>query len=115
MNPWLLTLALDCLKGALAVLFAFQLGRHLGLSRPDTFHLACAAAVAAVLGHVFPLWLRFRGGKGVATALGAFAVLSPATTLCAVLAFLLVFAFSRYVSLASIVTTKRKSTMIAPA
>lgn len=97
-----LTLLLDCFKGAAAVLLAYYFARHLGLPRYAGFYLACAAAVAAVLGHVFPAWLRFRGGKGVATALGAFLVLSPATTLCAVLVFFSVFAISRYVSLASI-------------
>ncbi len=96
------TLLLDCLKGAVAVLLAFQIARHALLPRPAAFDLACAAAVAAVLGHVFPVWLGFRGGKGVATALGVFLVLSPPIVGCAVLVFLLVFALSRYVSLASI-------------
>ncbi len=96
------TLLLDLGKGALAVLIAFQVGRHAGMQRAGAFDLAAGAAVAAVLGHVFPVWLRFRGGKGVATALGVLAVLAPAATGCVVLVFAAVFALSRYVSLASI-------------
>ena len=96
------TLVLDCLKGALAVLLAFQIARHIGLNRPVAYNLASLAALAAILGHVFPVWLRFRGGKGVATALGVFLVLSPATVACALLAFAAVFALTRFVSLASI-------------
>src|SRR5687767_8399709 len=57
-------LALDVGKGALAVVMSQQLG-------PDPI-APTAAAVAAVVGHVYPVWLRFRGGKGVATAFGAF-------------------------------------------
>ena len=96
------TLLLDCLKGAVAVVLAFQIARHALLPTPAAFDLAAAAAVAATLGHVFPVWLGFRGGKGVATALGVFLVLSPRTIGCALLVFLTVFAISRYVSLASI-------------
>lgn len=96
------TLLLDCLKGALAVLLAFAVARHLNLERAEAFDLACAAAVAATLGHIFPLWLSFRGGKGVATAMGVFLVLSPRAVAIALLLFLIVVAFSRYVSLASI-------------
>ena len=102
------TLLLDCLKGAAAVLLAFQIAR-LSLLGPSTtnpraaaFDLASAAAIFAILGHVFPLWLGFRGGKGVATALGVFLVLSPRSVACALLVFAAAFALTRFVSLASI-------------
>lgn len=97
----ILTLLLDALKGVLAVVIA----QHLAQSHsfPDAYRVAAAAALFAVLGHVFPVWLGFRGGKGVATALGVFLALTPVATLLALLAFLLVFFVTRYVSLASIV------------
>lgn len=63
------------------------------------------AGVGAVFGHVYPVWLRFRGGKGVATASGVFAMLSPVPTAIAAAAFALVVARWRYVSLGSIVAT----------
>jgi glycerol-3-phosphate acyltransferase PlsY len=61
-----------------------------------------AAAVAAVVGHVFPVWFGFRGGKGVATAVGGFAVLAPLAVLTVVAAFGAVVGLTRYVSLASL-------------
>jgi glycerol-3-phosphate acyltransferase PlsY len=83
----------DMGKGAAAVLLASG-GEN-----------AVAAGVAAVVGHVYPVWLRFRGGKGVATASGVFAMLSPLPTIIAAAAFTLVVARWRYVSLGSIVAT----------
>lgn len=96
----ILTLLLDLLKGLAAVLLA----RHL-VPGPPGFpsDLAVAAGTAAVLGHIFPLWLRFKGGKGVATALGVFLALAWPAALCSLVVFILVFVFTRYVSLASIV------------
>ena len=92
----LLTLLLDALKGMAAVLVARAV---LGASSE---WWVCAAAVAAVLGHVFPVWLRFRGGKGVATGLGVFLVLAPLATLCALVVFVAVVWLWRFVSLGSI-------------
>ncbi|HEX8285238.1 MAG TPA: glycerol-3-phosphate 1-O-acyltransferase PlsY [Pyrinomonadaceae bacterium] len=91
----LLTLLLDALKGTAAVLVA----RALHGANEEWW--VCAAAVAAVLGHVFPVWLRFRGGKGVATGLGVFLVLAPLATLCALVVFVVVVGLWRYVSLGS--------------
>jgi acyl phosphate:glycerol-3-phosphate acyltransferase len=94
----ILTLLLDALKGVAAVLVARVL---LGAGR-DADWWVCAAAVAAVLGHVFPVWLGFRGGKGVATGLGVFLVLAPLATACALVVFAVVVRLWRYVSLGSI-------------
>jgi glycerol-3-phosphate acyltransferase PlsY len=94
----ILTLLLDALKGVAAVLLARLI---LGVEAFGEWWV-CAAAVAAVLGHVFPVWLSFRGGKGVATGLGVFLMLAPLATLCALLVFVLVVWLWRYVSLGSI-------------
>jgi acyl phosphate:glycerol-3-phosphate acyltransferase len=91
------TLLLDALKGAAAVVITRMLF-------PGHHSLLGAAALAAIVGHMFPVWLRFRGGKGVATGLGSFVVLAPKTILVAVAIFVVIFLAFRYVSLASIVT-----------
>lgn len=90
----LLTLAMDAGKGSLAVWAASRL-----CTEPAA---PAGAAAAAVLGHVYPVFLRWRGGKGVATAAGAFAVLSPWAALAAGGLFLALVAASRIVSLGSV-------------
>ncbi len=96
----ILTLVLDAAKGAFAVLMA---GVALSGSRTGaTKWWFVAAAVAAIAGHIFPVWLKFRGGKGVATAAGAFFMVAPFALLCAGIVFVAVVAFTRYVSLASV-------------
>ncbi len=92
----LLTLILDALKGVAAVELAraFFPGRNV---------LAGVAALFAILGHMFPVWLKFRGGKGVATGLGSFAILAPKTILVMVGVFVAVVLVFRRVSLGSIV------------
>jgi glycerol-3-phosphate acyltransferase PlsY len=90
------TLLLDLGKAFLAV----RIAQHL---TPGDYDLAVTAAVVAVLGHVFPIWLGFRGGKGVASALGVFFALTWPSALSILIVFLIVVAITRYVSLASIV------------
>jgi glycerol-3-phosphate acyltransferase PlsY len=92
-----LTLILDALKGltAVAATRVFFPGHNILLG---------AAAFFAIVGHMFPVWLRFRGGKGVATGLGSFVLLTPKTILVMVAIFVVIFLAFRYVSLASILT-----------
>ena len=93
------TLVLDALKGAVAVEWAVVLA---GPSSHAAW-IVSAAAIAVIVGHIFPVWLRFRGGKGVATGVGIFLVLAPIALLCAGVIFVAIVASSRYVSLGSIV------------
>ena len=96
-----LTLLLDALKGTAAVVLSYEVADHM-VAIPSLEQLALAA-LFAVLGHMFPVWLRFRGGKGGATGLGAFVLIAPKAVLIAAVIFIAVVAISRYVSLGSIV------------
>ncbi|HUL15514.1 MAG TPA: glycerol-3-phosphate 1-O-acyltransferase PlsY [Terriglobales bacterium] len=91
----ILTLLLDAAKGAAAVWIA-------GRITQESATWMMLAGLAALLGHCFPVWLKFRGGKGVATAAGMFGVLCMPALLGALILFLLVAGFWRYVSLGSI-------------
>jgi glycerol-3-phosphate acyltransferase PlsY len=95
------TFLLDVVKGCSAVYIGGLLGVLLA---PDTQlrNMQALAALFAVLGHVFPIWLRFKGGKGVATGFGVFLVAAPTAALAAIAVFILILLLTRYVSLASI-------------
>ncbi len=93
-----LTLLLDALKGGAAVALVVM------WIHGDR-QLAFAAAVAAICGHMFPAWLGFRGGKGVATGLGAFLLLTPKAVCVAVAIFVVLFLALRWVALASVVAS----------
>ena len=113
----ILTLLLDALKGFAAVTIAILLSPQvfpdvslptvlghetlLASMPPISIHAAIAALIA-VLGHMFPVWLNFRGGKGVATALGSFAVIAPEAVLIAAVIFIIIVLLFRYSSLGSI-------------
>ncbi len=95
----ILTLVLDALKGVAAVLLArWLLAESMGAN-----WWVAGAAFAVVVGHCFPVWLSFRGGKGVATGLGVFLSLAPLAVLCSLPIFILVVWATRYVSLGSII------------
>ncbi|MGQ0734617.1 MAG: glycerol-3-phosphate 1-O-acyltransferase PlsY [Acidobacteriota bacterium] len=91
----LLVLLIDMAKGAGSVVLGGAIG-------PGT-EVAVAAGVAAIVGHVYPMWLRFRGGKGVAVGAGVFSLLAPLATGVAAVLFVMTVALSRFVSLGSLV------------
>ena len=91
-----LVMALDVAKGAVAVLLVHPAGGG---------SIAALTGAAAIVGHIYPVWLRFHGGKGVAVAAGVFSVLSPIATAIAASFFLVTVWLTRYVSLGSIAAT----------
>jgi glycerol-3-phosphate acyltransferase PlsY len=93
--PGLLTLLLDAGKGILAVWIASKLSG-------GNIRWVTAAAVAAVVGHIFSVWIGFRGGKGVATGLGVIVLICPKAIVTAAVLWFVVLIFWRYVSLASV-------------
>jgi glycerol-3-phosphate acyltransferase PlsY len=92
-----LTLLLDAGKGYLAVALAGWLG--------GSVEWQAAAAVSAIIGHVFTVWLRFKGGKGVATGCGSYLALSPLAVATTLALFILILCLTRYISAASIAAT----------
>jgi len=103
------TLLLDALKGVAAVAIAkvilglpvFNEAAPSGASLESAYWWLAAAAIAVIVGHIFPVWLRFRGGKGVATGVGVFLMLTPLAVALAGVIFVLVVLRTRYVSLGS--------------
>lgn len=94
--------ALDALKGLVAVRLAFAIAQWLS---PDARHLeivGVVAGVACVVGHSFPVWLRFHGGKGVATSAGVMLGLMPIAVLSVTAIWFILFQVTKYVSVASI-------------
>src|SRR5262247_4256614 len=94
----IVTLALDVLKGAAAVMVSRLLTGEAGTS-----WIVAAAAALAVVGHCFPVWLKFKAGKGVATGLGVFLAIAPWAALAALAVFIVVVWRTRYISLGSII------------
>lgn len=98
---FLVVFLLDGLKGLLPTLLGVAVSTQ-GFQQPGGTGLPVLAGVAAIVGHMFPCWLKFRGGKGVATALGVVIVLAPWASLAAAGTFLLTFLLWRTVSISSI-------------
>jgi acyl phosphate:glycerol-3-phosphate acyltransferase len=88
---------LDIAKGAISVVLAGQFS--------ESPAVPAAAGLAAIVGHIYPVWLRFRGGKGVATACGVFAALTPLAAAPALAAFVATVWLTRYISLGSVIAS----------
>jgi glycerol-3-phosphate acyltransferase PlsY len=95
------TFLLDMLKGCAAVYLGALVGTMLA-PEASLRNMQALAALSAVIGHIFPVWLKFKGGKGVATGFGVFLVAAPTSALAAITVFAIVLLLTRYVSLASI-------------
>jgi len=94
--------AIDFLKGLAAVRVSILIARHIQLAGTSMELIGIVAAVSCVTGHVFPVWLQFKGGKGVATSAGALFGLMPVALLIGAAVWIAMFQVTRYVSVASI-------------
>jgi glycerol-3-phosphate acyltransferase PlsY len=95
----------DAFKGFAAVRLTFFLANRLPAVQPYAEYFAILAAVMCISGHTFPVWLRFKGGKGVATSAGALFGLMPLAVPFIILVWVIIFEITRYVSVASIVAS----------
>lgn len=113
-KPWGYTVFfVDAFKGFAAVRLAFFLAEHLSFTRPHAVYFAILAAVMCVVGHTFPIWLGFKGGKGVATSAGAIFGLMPLAAVIIFLVWVVVFEITRYVSVASLVAASALPATVA--
>jgi glycerol-3-phosphate acyltransferase PlsY len=101
-KPGVLVLFLDILKGAAAACVPYLIIDDTQTFRDNLINLQILAAISAVFGHIFPLFARFKGGKGVATSLGVIIGIQPLAALICLTVFLIVFISSKYVSLGAI-------------
>lgn len=102
-KPWgILTLVLDAIKGLIPTAFFDDILIQIGYIQTPPIWLPIVCGVAAILGHSFPIYLGFRGGKGVATSAGFLLGIAPWSLLIGLITFALVFGASRYVSLGSL-------------
>src|SRR4051794_24924886 len=99
------TFLLDAAKGSLAVIAAYMVASSLHVSHAAAQNLAATAALCAIAGHIYNIWLGFKGGKGVATGFGVFLAISPLSALVSLAIFIVVFAITRFVSLGSILAS----------
>jgi acyl phosphate:glycerol-3-phosphate acyltransferase len=103
----------DVLKGFAAVRLSAFIADRISFARPYTEYFAILAAVTCIVGHTFPVWLRFKGGKGVATSVGAVFGLMPLAAITIFLIWVIVFEITRYVSVASVVAASSLPIIIA--
>jgi glycerol-3-phosphate acyltransferase PlsY len=103
----------DAFKGFAAVRLALFLAQHTESVRSHAVYFAILAAVMCVIGHTFPIWLGFKGGKGVATSAGAIFGLMPLAAVIIFLVWVIVFEITRYVSVASLVAASSLPVTVA--
>jgi glycerol-3-phosphate acyltransferase PlsY len=105
--------AADAFKGFAAVRLAYFLAQRIPQAREYSGYFAILAAILCIVGHTFPVWLRFKGGKGVATSAGAIFGLMPLAAITIFVVWVVVFEITRYVSVASIVAALSLPAVVA--